>query len=254
MLKEPVDRRCGLDWLTARPIAHRGLHDLSAGIVENTVSAFAAALDRGYAIECDLQLSGDGEAMVFHDPWLERLMRANGMVNRFLASELVDMPFRTGGDRMQRLAELFEQVDGEVPLVLELKSHWDGDLALARRVCKLASGYAGPVAIMSFDPVQMAVFRDEAPALPRGLVADLFEAEDWPMLDEEQRHFLAGYRPIERIEPDFMSIGLKALGSDKANRFRSTGRPTICWTVKSPEIAEQCLSLCDQITFEGFFA
>ena len=57
----------GLDWLTARPVAHRGLHDAKAGVIENTPAAFAAAVAANYAIECDLQISADGEAMVHHD-------------------------------------------------------------------------------------------------------------------------------------------------------------------------------------------
>ena len=63
----------GLDWLTAQPVAHRGLHDAAAGVIENTASAFRAAIEGGFAIETDLQLSADGEAMVHHDFALGRL-------------------------------------------------------------------------------------------------------------------------------------------------------------------------------------
>ena len=50
----------GLDWLIARPIAHRGLHDEARGIIENTPSAIAAAVAADYAIEIDLQVTADG--------------------------------------------------------------------------------------------------------------------------------------------------------------------------------------------------
>src|SRR5260370_7301291 len=68
----------GLDWLIARPVAHRGLHDAGAGVIENTPSAFAASVAANYAIECDLQISADGEAMVHHDDALGRLTDGSG--------------------------------------------------------------------------------------------------------------------------------------------------------------------------------
>ena len=76
------------DWLVARPIAHRGLHAKSKGIIENTEGAFAAAIKGNYAIECDVQLTADGEAMVFHDDDLDRLTEAKGPVKAFTAKEL----------------------------------------------------------------------------------------------------------------------------------------------------------------------
>ena len=69
------------DWLTARPIAHRGLHDAASGVIENTASAFRAAIAGGYGIECDLQISADGEAMVHHDDALGRLTDGTGRLD-----------------------------------------------------------------------------------------------------------------------------------------------------------------------------
>ena len=76
------------EWLIARPVAHRGLHDAAAGIIENTPSAFAAAIAADYAIECDIQISADGEAMVFHDQTLERLTEGSGRLDAMPAGEL----------------------------------------------------------------------------------------------------------------------------------------------------------------------
>ncbi|MGB8525251.1 MAG: glycerophosphodiester phosphodiesterase family protein, partial [Rhodoplanes sp.] len=91
------------DWLTARPIAHRGLHDAESGVVENTSSAAAAALQAGYAIEVDLQCSADGEAVVFHDYALDRLTEASGSVRDFAAAELKRIAFKDTADRMMTL-------------------------------------------------------------------------------------------------------------------------------------------------------
>ena len=103
-----------LEWLTARPVAHRGLHDAAAGVIENTPSAFAAAVAGNYAIECDIQLSADGEAMVFHDDTLERLTEGSGRARCPGAPALKRVAFRATADRMITLGELCELVAGRV--------------------------------------------------------------------------------------------------------------------------------------------
>ena len=163
----------GLDWLTARPVAHRGLHDAANGVVENTPSAFAAAIAGNYAIECDLQISADGEAMVFHDDDARSPDGCTGPAIRpQCRHELKAIAFKNTDDRMITLAELCDLVAGRVTLVIEIKSHFDGDTRLAARTVEVLQGYAGPVAAMSFDPLLVAALRTLAPGLPRGLVAE----------------------------------------------------------------------------------
>src|SRR5437764_206982 len=122
-----------LDWLTARPIAHRGLHDASTGVVENTVSAFKAAIDGGFGIETDLQISRDGEAMVHHDFALGRLTHGSRQLAAMTAAGLKDVPFKAASDRMMTLGELCEFVASRASLVIELKSRFDGDQRLVTR-------------------------------------------------------------------------------------------------------------------------
>ena len=121
------------DWLTARPVAHRGLHDRISGIIENMPGAAQAAIDGNFSIECDIQLSADGEAMVHHDDALGRLTDGSGRLADLSASELKAVSFKATGDRMLTLGELCQRVAGRTALVIELKSHDDGDLRLARR-------------------------------------------------------------------------------------------------------------------------
>jgi glycerophosphoryl diester phosphodiesterase len=161
----------GLDWLTARPVAHRGLHDgLTA--IENTTSAFQAAIDGGYAIETDVQITADGEAMVHHDFALGRLTLGSRQLAAMTAPGLKDVPFKATADRMMTLGELCEFVAGRVPLVVELKSRFDGNLKLVRRAAEVVKAYAGPAALMSFDPTPIAALREIAPDVPRGIVAE----------------------------------------------------------------------------------
>src|SRR4029077_19651749 len=96
----------GLDWLIARPVAHRGLHDATAGVIENTPSAFAAAVAANYAIECDLQITADGEAMVQHDDALGRLTEGSARLDAMTAADLKRVPFRGTADRMITAGEL----------------------------------------------------------------------------------------------------------------------------------------------------
>src|SRR5882672_11648367 len=120
----------GLDWLTAQPIAHRGLHDAAAGVIENTASAFRAAIEGGFAIECDIQLSADGEAMVHHDFALGRLTEGSGPLRDKTAAELKQMMFKDTPERMMSLGDLCALVAGRVPLIIEVKSHFSGDRKL----------------------------------------------------------------------------------------------------------------------------
>ena len=241
------------DWLIERPIAHRGLHDASRGIIENTPSAVQAAIGQGYAIEVDLQITGDGQAVVFHDETLDRLTKASGPVAAFSVPALKEVAYRETADRIQTLPELLEQVAGRVPLVLELKTLWDGDATLARVSTEHAATYDGPVALMSFDPLLVAETRRRAPDLARGIVSCPFErASDWPLLSSWRRTSLRWGGHLPRTRPHFLSYALGALGDPLPRLFRALRRPVVTWTVRSPEDASRAVGLADQITFEGF--
>ena len=146
-------------WLTARPIAHRGLHDASRGRIENTLGAADAAIAGGFAIECDVRLSSDGEAVVFHDATLDRLMQASGAIGARTVGELRGLRFKAASEQIPSLPELLAHLAGRVPLICEIKSHFDGDMRLTDRVAGLAAGYAGPLALKSFDPEVIARLR-----------------------------------------------------------------------------------------------
>src|SRR6195952_3236622 len=121
------------DWLTARPVAHRGLHDAARGIIENMPGAAAAAVAANFSIECDIQLTADGEAMVHHDDTLGRLTEGSGALLGMTSAELKAIPFRDTQERMMSLGDLCALVNGRVPLVIEVKSHFDGDRRLVKR-------------------------------------------------------------------------------------------------------------------------
>src|SRR5258708_3259023 len=179
----------GPDWLTAQPAAHRGLHDLAVGVVENTASAFAAAIAGGFAIETDLQISSDGEAMVHHDFALGRLTLGSRQLAAMTAAGLKEVPFKATSDRMMTVSEVCGFGAGRKPVLIELKSRLDGDLRLVRRAAEVLHTYAGRFALMSFDPEPIAALRRLAPAFTRGIVAErAYQDSEWRMLTRKQKN------------------------------------------------------------------
>lgn len=243
-----------LGFLTARPIAHRGLHDRENGIIENTSSAFAAAIAKGYAIECDLQITRDGEAVVFHDEHLERLTEGSGQVKDITAADMQRQVIRGSNDRVQTLAELLAQVGGKVPLVIELKSHWDGDQRLLKRATALLKDYGGPHCLMSFDPDIIEAVRITSPETLRGIVADRAFDRFYDTLPFRKRIELRTLSYLHRVRPDFISFYFGELPHAPVAAFRAAGKPVISWTIRSPEQARMALRHSDQITFERFLA
>src|ERR1700726_59478 len=189
-------------WLTARPVAHRGLHDRARGIVENTLAAAQAAVDGNFAIECDIQLTADGGAMVHHDDALGRLTEGSGPLLGKTAAELKAVSFKDTPERMMSLGDLCALVGGRVPLVIEMKSHFDGDRGLVRRMAEVLAAYSGPAAGMSFDPDQVLALREVMPELPRGIVAErVYTEADWPEATPAQRKGMEYLRHAFRTRP-----------------------------------------------------
>jgi len=195
-----------LDWLTARPIAHRGLHDAARGIIENTAAAVRAAIEAGYGIEVDLQISADGEAMVHHDDVLGRLTDGAGRLDRLSAAELKRVAFRGSAERMMTLGDLCDLVGGRATMLLELKSRFDGDGRLPARVAALLSGYGGPAGPMSFDPTQLSLLRQKAPRLPRGIAAAKYRPHPyWDQMPAWLRYGMGSLLPALTARPHFVA-------------------------------------------------
>ena len=244
----------GLDWLTAQPVAHRGLHDAKSGAIENTASAFRAAIESGFAIETDLQLSGDGEAMVHHDFALGRLTLGTRQLGAMTAAGLKEVPFRDTGDRMMTIGEMCDLVAGRTPMLVELKSRFAGERRLVERTAQVLKNYAGPVAVMSFDPEFVAALREIAPGLPRGIVAERrYQDPEWGGLDESQKRSLAFLLHAFRTRPHFIAYHVSDLPSPGPWIARNVfGLPLLTWTVRNDADRARAKRWADQMIFEGF--
>ncbi|MDO9061330.1 MAG: glycerophosphodiester phosphodiesterase [Bradyrhizobium sp.] len=242
------------DWLTARQVAHRGLHDFARGIIENMPAAVAAAIEGNFAIEVDLQLTADGEAMVHHDDALGRLTEGSGPLLGKTTAELRAIQFRDTSERMMSLGDLCTLVAGRVPLVIEVKSHFDGDRKLVTRMAEVLSGYSGPAAVMSFDPDQVLALRQTIPDRPRGIIAQAhYDDAYWYKLTPEQRHGMLHLRHAWRTRPHFVAFWVNQLPAPAPCIARHVfGLPLLTWTVRTPEQRERAARYADQMIFEGF--
>lgn len=242
------------EWLTARPVAHRGLHDASRGIIENMPGAAQAAISGNFAIECDIQLTSDGEAMVHHDDELGRLTEGSGALLGKTAAELKAVSFKGTAERMMTLSDLCSLVAGRVPLVIEIKSHFDGDRRLVTRMAEVLSSYAGPAVGMSFDPDQVMALRELIPSRPRGIVAERhYAAEDWPDASPAQRWQMKHLHHFFRTQPDFVAYWIDELPSPAPWIARNIfGRPLLTWTVRTAAQRARAARHADQMIFEGF--
>lgn len=241
-------------WLTARPVAHRGLHVASAGRIENTLSAIGAAADHGFAIEIDVHLSADGQVFVHHDRSLGRLTLGEGDTGGMTLEALQAVPFKATDDRIPRLADVLALVAGRVPLFVEVKSRFGArQRSLIEAVAAALADYAGPAAVMSFDPRMVEDFGTLIPDRPRGIIADdAADPADYGDFTAEQRAELASLAHLDRTRPQFVAYWVKLLPNDVGRRVRDSGLPLLTWTVRSAKDRAAAAAHADQMIFENF--
>lgn len=240
-----------LYWLQ-RPIAHRGLHDAAKGIVENSASSVRAAMGAGYAVEVDLQCAAGHVPVVFHDATLDRLTEKTGPVAALSVDALSRIPLRHSQGCILSFPALLALVNGYVPLVLEVKSTWSGDGKFEANIARMLASYPGPVAVMSFDPYSLKAFREVAPLLPRGLVADRFDDKSHgSQLTIWQRIAMRNLLTAAIAWPNFIAYDIAALPAVAPLTARLLfGLPLLTWTVRTAEERERALRYADAMIFE----
>ncbi|MXO70897.1 glycerophosphodiester phosphodiesterase family protein [Alteraurantiacibacter buctensis] len=235
-------------WLKGAVYAHRGVH--GAGVAENSTGAFALAIQGGLGIECDVRLSRDGRAVVFHDATLDRLTGRPGRVDQLGVAEITALTLAIGGEPVPTLRDLLVQVAGRMPLLIELKSDRakpagaPSILDLCRAVRRDLDGYPGPVAVMSFDPRVAAWFARRAPEVPRGLVVT--EAGNRTWSGTVKRHLA-----LWNARAQFLAYDVRDLPSAFARRHRQRGLPVLTWTVNTPALRVRAAEHADAPIAEG---
>lgn len=240
------------------PITHRALHDRAKGVIENSPSAIRAAVAAGYGIEIDLQLSADGQAMVFHDEVLDRLTDETGPVNARTAAELARIVLKGSTDTIPTLPDVLAMVAGRVPLLIEIKDQslvmgpTDGRLEAATAAA--LAGYQGPVAVMSFNPDAVRHMARLAPGIARGITTSAYDPDDWaPLPEADCRHFRA-IPDYDATGSSFISHEAADLGRDRVAELKAAGAAILCWTIRSPKAESEARRVADNVTFEGYLS
>ncbi|WP_299347726.1 glycerophosphodiester phosphodiesterase family protein [uncultured Maritalea sp.] len=231
----------------AQPIAHRGLHNHKKGIIENSADAFAAAINAGLAIECDLQLTGDDQPVVFHDYTLDRLTAQSGRLRSISADQFSRIPLKGSQNKPQSFADLLQQVDGQVPLIVELKSQHDDNSQLAKHTVEVAQNYEGPLVFKSFDPKLLVDLRRHACPWPIGVVLEREKPKNAPwIVGFLLRHLL--HWPWTRFS--FVSCNVDDLDLPMVRLCRTLGYKVMTWTVKNEAQHANAAIYADQVVFE----
>lgn len=240
------------------PIAHRALHDRAAGRIENSPSAVRAAVQKGYAIEIDLQLSRDGVPMVFHDETLERLTHETGNVADRTAEELGKIQLKDSSDTIPTLAEILALVDGKVPLLIEIKDQTlvmgPTDGRLEEATVKALEGYKGDVALMSFNPSCIHHMLRLAPHLPRGITTAAYDEPSWAPLPREACAHFRAIPDYDSTLSSFISHEAEDLAAPRVAELKSQGAAILCWTIRSPEAEAKARAIADNVTFESYLS
>jgi len=191
---------------------------------------------------------------VHHDDALGRLTDGSGALLSMTADELKLVRFKDTPERMMSLGDLCTLVDGRVPLVIEVKSHFDGDRKLVRRMADVLASYSGPAVGMSFDPDQVLGLRETMPALPRGIIAQRHYNDDyWKKLTPQQRRSMLHLRHAFRTRPHFVAFWVNQLPAPAPWIARNLfGLPLLTWTVRTSEQRDRATRYADQMIFEGF--
>jgi len=231
-----LSSRSGADPLDPGPVgfAHRGLH-YGPGFSENSLLAFAAALELGAGIECDLRLTADNQIVVFHDSDALRMCGSPLRIAKAAWSELSRLS--VGEHPMPTLKSLLTLVEGRVPLLLEVKVEddvWRWAAAFKREL----GGYPGPFAVMSFDPRVARLVKTNLPEVRRGLVI----RDALPALRRSVAIWLA--------DPHFAAVERTALAKPWVARLRRR-MPIYTWTIRTAAERAQAEVHADALIWEG---
>lgn len=239
------------DLLFHPPIAHRGLWSPD-GPPENSLAAFQAACAGGYAIELDVQLAADGEAVVFHDETLTRMTGAEGRLRGRSARDLSDLRLKGSDEHVPTLLETLALIGHRAMVHIELKTPYGEVGPLEQRVHEIIADHNGPLCIIGFNPYSHAWYADRYPGLLRGL--DSYSYREAPQMAEAQRRAFANLEHVAIARPHFLALGLDMLPSPRAAQLRTDGMPVVAWTVRDPAQWDAVKADCDNLIFEGFAA
>lgn len=244
-----MDERFQLSDLAEYDYAHRGLHNHDNGVVENTLEAFRLAAESGYGVELDLQLTKDGQVVVFHDENLSRLCNDGQSVRELTADELRGYTLLDSNQKIPTLREALQTVDARVPIIIEIKTY-NAPKEICPPVWETLKDYDGLYCIESFHPQVIQWFKENQPQVIRGQLMNAHLNGSSSQFELFVRQNLCS-NFLSR--PDFTAYDCKARQTPAMwvakNLF---GMPEISWTVRDEETYRKLKGENCVIIFEGF--
>ncbi|MGN1200837.1 MAG: glycerophosphodiester phosphodiesterase family protein [Candidatus Caccovivens sp.] len=232
-------------WIVETPIAHRGYHTKS--IPENSLGAFAKAVEKGYAIELDVHLLSDGTVAVFHDESLARMTGNDGYLKYLRKDDLKALSLKGTKEKIPTLQEVLELVDGRVPILIEIKNQYKVG-KLEQAVIDILKNYQGEYAVQSFNPFSLAYFKQHAPNILRGQLAGYLKKEKLAWI---KKFLLKRMKFNKKVsEPHFISYEASTLPNRFVKKYKNL--PLLAWAIQSKEEYLKVVKYCDNIIFEKF--
>ena len=230
--------------------AHRGFHDNNSEAPENSMAAFKKAVERGYGIELDVQLTKDDKVVVFHDDNLKRVCKVDAPVNSKTFDELQQLTLLNSNERIPLFTDVLKLVDGKVPLIVEIKMV-DSKTHVCEKANEILSGYKGQYCIESFHPFAVRWVKKHRPDVMRGQLSANFTKEgEKERPDMRLVHFL-----LTNIlaRPDFIAYSIKAPNNISFMLCTKVlGALPVAWTVKTAEQFKKAKKDYKVLIFEGF--
>ena len=229
--------------------AHRGLFDNEGGIPENSLAAFARAVEAGYGMELDVQLTADGQLAVFHDMTLGRMCGADVCLSELSYEETQKYTLLGTNERIPLFSQVLDLVNGRTPLIVEIK-HYGNVNRMAKEVNATLSRYNGPYCVESFHPLAMRWFKKNAPQVIRGQLASGVITHETPAYQQAALKYLL-VNALSR--PDFIAYDIRADRNASILLLRRLFRPLwVAWTVRTMEEHTKAKQKYDLQIFEGF--
>jgi glycerophosphoryl diester phosphodiesterase len=231
--------------------AHRGLHNYTAYPPENSMAAFERAVDEGFGMELDVQVTKDGVPVIFHDFKLKRICGVDGKVAGYTYEELQQFHLCGSTEKIPRFEDLLNMVNGRVPLIVEIKSERI-NVSDCAHIDRLLRAYEGPYCIESFNPMVLFWFRIHHNSVVRGQLSSNFRKDEGysNALYFFMQHLMLNFF----AKPDFIAYNY---------RFRNEWGRKIChrlyrcpaaaWTIQSQETLDDIQKDFDIFIFDGFY-
>lgn len=228
--------------------AHRGLFNNETDAPENSLNAIRKAVEAGYGIEFDIQLSKDDVPIIFHDASLKRMCGVDGKVWDYTLEELQKMKLADSNQTIPTLEQVLEVVGGKVPLIIEYKMD-----RVDTKVCELGNAilkkYEGAYCIESFHPFAVKWYREHRPDVIRGQLSRDFAKTDYKGIQYfAMTHLLLNFL----TRPDFIAYNHKDADKFSRRLCGELGALSVAWTIKSREQYEEAKPHFELFIFDSF--